>query len=46
MQAYERILVGQAIQMIKEQDLQGWTDHHDSVILLILQNALDEKNHD
>jgi len=44
MQAYERILVAQAIQMIKEQDLRGWTEHHDNVILEILNNQLYGEN--
>ena len=44
MQAYERILIHQAMKMIKEQDLQGWTEHHDSVILEILNDALYGEN--
>lgn len=42
MDAYKRILVHQAMQMIQEQDLQGWTEHHDEVILEILKEKLNE----
>lgn len=39
---FEKIIIKQAIEMIETQDLRGWSDFHDDVILLILKEKLNE----
>jgi len=42
MKTFENILLRQAMQMIEEQDLRGWTESHDELILNILKEKLNE----
>lgn len=42
MNIVDTMLIKQAMQMIEEQDLRGWTEFHDTVILQILKDALNE----
>ena len=42
MHIVDTMIIKQAMQMIEEQDLCGWTELHDAVILQILKDALNE----
>lgn len=42
MKTHENVIIRQAMQMIESQDLRGWTELHDDVILKILMEKLNE----
>lgn len=42
MTTVETMIIEQAMKMIECQDLRGWSDLHDAVILQILKDALNE----